>query len=150
MAIIAVIAIIGLAALLLAGGTVGSSLSSSLGGILSGNLSASDIAGYAQNAGFDGDDLTTAVAVALAESSGNPGAVGDLQLTPGGSIGLWQINLKAHPEYANVDLTDPQTNANAAYAIYLAANSSFSPWSTYKNNAYQAYLVTATNATQAA
>jgi hypothetical protein len=111
------------------------------GGILSGgNLSSSDISGYASNAGFSGADLNTAVAIALAESSGNPAAVGDLAITPGGSIGLWQINLKAHPEYTAQQLTDPQSNANAAYAIYQAAGNSFSPWSTFNGGAYAQYL----------
>ena len=132
MALIAVFIVIGAAVLLLGGGS-----------FLMGNLSATDIAGYAANAGFANSDLDVAVAVALAESSGNPGAVGDLNLTPGGSVGLWQINLKAHPEFAGQDLTDPQTNANAAYSVYQAAGSSFSPWSTYKSGAYSNYLLTA-------
>jgi hypothetical protein len=110
-------------------------------------LQASDIATYAQNAGFAGNDLPVAIAIALAESSGNPFAIGDLQL--GVSVGLWQINLKAHPEYSGVNLMDPQTNANAAYAIYRAAGMTFSPWSTFKSGAYQANLQTATNAVNA-
>lgn len=122
MALVAIFVVVGVAVVMLAGGNFGM-----------GNLSASDIAGYAQNAGFSGSDLTMAVAVALAESSGNPGVVGDLSITPGGSVGLWQINLKYHPEFAGQDLTDPQINANAAYSIYRAAGNSFSPWSTYKN-----------------
>jgi hypothetical protein len=108
-----------------------------------GNLSASQIAVVAANAGFSGDDLVTAVAVALAESSGNPKANGDLSITPGGSVGLWQVNLRWHPEFKDVDLTDPQTNANAAYSIYEAADYSFSPWSTFTTGAYQAKLQTA-------
>src|SRR5216684_2897645 len=105
-----------------------------------GKMNASDIATYARQAGFSGNDLATAVAIALAESSGNPTVVGDLNLTPGGSVGLWQINLKAHPDLAAGDLTDPQTNANAAYAVYQAAGNSFHPWTTYKTGAYTAYL----------
>lgn len=120
---ILVVAIIGIAVVLLGGGAI-------LG---MGNLTADQIAGYAQNAGFSGSDLTMAVAVALAESSGNPGARGDLSITAGGSVGLWQINLRWHPEFTGQDLTDPQTNANAAYSIYRAAGNSFSPWSTYGN-----------------
>lgn len=116
-----IVTIVGVAAILfMAGGSMS-------------KLSATDIAGYAGNAGFVGSDLVMAVAVALAESSGNPGAVGDLAITPGGSVGLWQINIKYHPEFTGQNLTDPQTNANAAYSVYLAAGSSFSPWSTYKN-----------------
>ena len=55
------------------------------------------------------------MAVALAESSGNPAAVGDMNIpnvaAAGGSVGLWQINKAAHPEFAGQDLTDPQINA---------------------------------------
>jgi len=38
------------------------------------NLGAADILNYASAAGFAGGDLATAVAIALAESSGNPNA----------------------------------------------------------------------------
>ena len=110
-----------------------------------GKLSFSDLSTYASNAGFSGDDLNTACAIALAESSGRPAAVGDLDITPGGSIGLWQINLKAHPEYTANELTDPQTNANAAFAVYQSAGNSFSPWSTYNSGAYQAFLPASTD-----
>ena len=97
-----------------------------------GTILPTTIAGYAQNAGFSGEDLLIAVAIAYAESSGDPQAVGD----NGDSIGLWQINLPNHPEYQGQDLTNPQVNANAAYAIYSAAGNSFSPWSTFKSGAY--------------
>jgi hypothetical protein len=112
-----------------------------------GKIAPSDLATYAANAGFSGDDLNVAVAVALAESSGNPNAVGDLAITPGGSVGLWQVNLKFHPEYTEAELKDPQTNANAAYAIYQNAGNSFTPWSTYKSGAYLAYLPPSDQAT---
>ena len=109
------------------------------------------IAVYARNAGFQGVDLITAVAIALAESSGNPDAQGDYTLdgkivSPGTqgavptSFGLWQIHLTVHPEFNGQNLFDPQTNANAAYSIYRAAGNSFHPWSTYINGAYTAHL----------
>jgi hypothetical protein len=104
-----------------------------------GKLTGQEIMQLAADAGFDGADLSTAVAVALAESSGNPNALGDLNITPGGSVGLWQVNLKYHPEYTETELLDPQTNANAAFAIYQAAGNSFTPWSTFKSGAYLAY-----------
>lgn len=105
-----------------------------------GRLSPIAIAQLAANAGFTGNDLVTAVAIALAESGGNPGVVGDLNITPGGSVGLWQINLRWHPEYTAAMLTDPQTNANAAFAVYRAAGNSFQPWSTFKNGAFTAHM----------
>lgn len=101
-----------------------------------GKMNASDISGYAQQAGFTGDDLTVAVAIALAESSGNPNAVGD----NGQSIGLWQIYTTAHPEFNGWNLKDPAVNAQAAFSVYQAAGNSFMPWSTFKSGAYAQYL----------
>lgn len=103
-------------------------------------LSSSQIAQYAANAGFTGSALQTAVAIALAESSGNPSVVGDTNITPGGSVGLFQINLAAHPEYSAAELMDPQANADAAYAIYEDAGGQFTPWTTYNTGAYATSL----------
>jgi hypothetical protein len=105
-----------------------------------GSLTQDQIRQLAQQAGFQGSDISTAAAIAEAESSGNPSAVGDLNLTPGGSVGLWQINLQAHPQYTAAQLMDPLANAQAAYAIYKAAGYSFAPWSTYRDGAYAQYL----------
>lgn len=104
-------------------------------------MTISDIATVAENAGFQGEDLITAVAVALAESSGNPDALGDIGIGQG-SFGLWQINSKYHPEFGPdfTTLYDPQTNANAAYQVYTAAGNSFSPWSTFKNGSYEQFM----------
>jgi Lysozyme like domain len=115
------------------------------------NLSPAQIAQYAANAGFAGDDLVTAVAIALAESNGgNPNAYNsEPQDVPGnygrasagdglGSYGLWQIYLAAHPEFAGANLLDPQTNANAAYSIYAIAGG-FRPWSTFTSGVYGMY-----------
>jgi len=121
--------------------TQGTGILSNLSG---GNLGASDIAIYAANAGFSGADLITAIAVALAESSGNPNAYNPEKAAGApvnkGSYGLWQIYLNAHPEYANVNLYDPQTNANAAYAIYSARGGNFGAWSTFVSGAYLSYV----------
>ncbi len=99
-------------------------------------VSVQQLTQYAQNAGFTGDALTTAVAVALAESGGNPEAYNPETVAGAplgqGSYGLWQVYLKAHPEFSAVDLYDPQANANAAFAVYTAAGNSFSPWTTFK------------------
>jgi Lysozyme like domain len=147
MAIFLVVAVIGVAyfALTASGGGLFSSGSSDSADGGSGAdtmpgtpLTQDQISNYAAEAGFVDPDLDTAVAVAMAESSGDPSAVGDLNV--GGSYGLWQINLKYHPEYTADELSDPQTNANAAYAIYAAAGNTFQPWSTFNSGAYQAYL----------
>lgn len=101
-----------------------------------------EILKYAQDAGF-GNDAPTAAAIALAESGGdttayNPETQAD---TPEGmgSYGLWQIYLKAHPEYTCMDLFDAAQNAQSAFAVYSAAGG-FHPWSTFKSGAYQNYL----------
>ena len=110
-------------------------------------LSAQEIGVYAVNAGFEGDGLITAVAIALAESGGETGAYNpELQAgTPvgQGSYGLWQIYLKAHPEFSSWDLYDPQSNANAAFKV-SRNGSTFEPWSTYNSDAYLKYMDRAT------
>src|SRR5437016_3461076 len=104
-------------------------------------ISDQQIARYAYDAGFRGDTLNTAVAVALAESHGRTGAIGDTTLqnaTWGPSVGLWQIrSLNAgHGTAAERSLrdaqanTDPATNARHAYAI-SGHGRNFHPWSTY-------------------
>ena len=125
-------------------------IATTLGGLFGVNLSPSQIAQYAANAGFTDNDLATAVAIALAESvpPGNPRSHGDTNLGSGtGSFGLWQIYSDAHPEYGPdfTKLYDPQTNANAAFAIYTQAGG-FTPWTTYKSGKYEAYLPQASDA----
>jgi Lysozyme like domain len=99
------------------------------------SMDASQIAPYAIQAGFSGNDLAVAIAVALAESGGNPRAYNPETAAGApdgkGSYGLWQIYLNAHPEFTGDDLYDPQTNANDAYEVYVKAGNSFGPWSTF-------------------
>lgn len=126
-------------------------------------LTAAQIAQYASNAGFTGDDLATATAIAIAESGGDPTIQGDWTLdgkivpkgTPGAvatSIGLWQIHFTVHPEYDPQSLLDPQYNASAAFDLFTARGN-FNDWSTYgnlpgHNNAYAKYLDQATQASE--
>jgi Lysozyme like domain len=101
-------------------------------------LTRTQVAQYAYNAGFRGTALNTAVAVAMAESSGNTSAYNPESAAgtrPGsGSRGLWQIYGQAHPEYNNASMFDPQQNANAAFKVYSQAGNHFTPWSTYNQN----------------
>lgn len=129
-------------------------------------LPAEQIAQVAQNAGFAGDDLITAVAVALAESGGDPNAKGDkvtgMKATtalPAGtptSYGLWQVHWTVHPEVLNgADpsiLFDPQKNAQAALIVFQEQG--WNAWSTFgnlpgHNNAYAAHLDEAEQAVNA-
>lgn len=91
-------------------------------------LSPEQIAAYAYNAGFRGDALVTAVAVAMAESGGFTGAH-----NPSGedSRGLWQINVapKVRPNKWG-DLYDPAVNAKAAFEV-SGGGANFRPWTTF-------------------
>jgi hypothetical protein len=106
-------------------------------------LSYAQLVAFAQSAGFSATDAQTAAAIALAESGGNSSAIGDESLAPsdGPSYGLWQINVgsKANPQYAGQNLTDPQTNANIAFALWQSAGG-FTPWSTYTSGKYVKFL----------
>lgn len=108
------------------------------------SLSTVEIVTHARNAGFDGSDLIVAVAIALAESGGNPRAYNP-EIAAGtpqgmGSYGLWQIYRKVHPEFTTWNLYDPATNARAAFAVYKAAHNTFKPWSTFIYDKYTAHL----------
>jgi hypothetical protein len=104
-------------------------------------LSDRDIAAVAAQAGWRGNDLYTAIAVALAESGGddhnhNP-------IPPDDSYGLWQINMlgsmgpSRRAQFnlkSNDDLYDPKTNARVAKAIQ--GSSGWSAWTTYTSKKY--------------
>jgi hypothetical protein len=97
-------------------------------------LTANQIAGYARAAGFAGDDLATAVAVALAESSGDTHA----RAPSGCCHGLWQIHARAHNE-AITDLWDPAYNARVAHRIWTRAGG-WGPWEAYTRGLHTRYL----------
>lgn len=105
------------------------------------------IAKLAAIAGFTGDALRTAVAVALAESGGRPCAIGDEHLmdkTWGPSVGLWQVRtLKKESGLGtvrdiNVLKDNPSAQAGAAYAI-SSGGRNWQPWTTYKTGAYRSF-----------
>jgi hypothetical protein len=104
------------------------------------------IARHAHDAGFRGQDLTIAVAVALAESGGDPRAHN--ATPPDNSYGLWQINMLGalgparRREFgleSNRELFDPAENARAANRI-SGDGRSWTPWTTYTSGAYQRHL----------
>lgn len=102
-------------------------------------LTKDQIASYAYAAGFRGEALRMATAIALAESGGNPTAynpeIGAGTKPGSGSRGLWQIYGQAHPEYNSAIAFDPLANAKAAFAVFQQAGGKFTPWSTYNNKA---------------
>ncbi|WP_329060180.1 transglycosylase SLT domain-containing protein [Amycolatopsis sp. NBC_01480] len=117
-------------------------------------LSAEEIAQHAYRAGFRGNALTTAVAVALAESGGNDHAHN--ATPPDNSYGLWQVNMlgslgparrQEFHLHSNDQLFNPDQNAKAAWDI-SGHGKSFQPWSTYTNGAYKSHLAAARKAAE--
>jgi hypothetical protein len=114
----------------------------------SGNLSIKDIAMLARKVGFSGDNLVKAVAIAWAESKGQPAAHNTNASTGDNSYGLWQINMIEHLNPANrrrnfginsnEELFKPETNAKAAYV--MSGGHNFTPWTTYKEGTYLQYV----------
>ncbi|OYV63923.1 MAG: hypothetical protein B7X07_07580, partial [Actinobacteria bacterium 21-64-8] len=109
------------------------------------NLTPSEIAQYAYQAGFRGVQLVTAVAVALAESGGNPLATNTAGNSAGTDRGLFQINSYYQPQVTSTCAFDPACNARAAYAI-SSNGTNFTPWSSYNSGAYAGFLTVANGA----
>lgn len=103
-------------------------------------LSPAQINVYAMKTGLNVTQANIATAIALAESGGqtdaiNPGTAAIKEY----SVGLWQINILAHPQYNATLLRDPVQNANAMFAI-SNGGTSWTAWSTYTNGKYRQYL----------
>jgi hypothetical protein len=74
-------------------------------------------------------------AIGMAESSGNPGAhntVGE------DSVGLWQINRRAHPGYTVLQLKDPVFNAQVAWQVFQSEG--IRAWGAFTNGSYRKFL----------
>lgn len=106
-------------------------------------LSITEALQLARAAGFPGDQAVTAVAVAMAESNLNPRAKNDNAGTGDYSIGLWQINMRAHKTRFGTEeqLKNPAVNARAAHTIWRERNGgSWAPWGAYTNGSYRDHL----------
>lgn len=76
-----------------------------------------------------------AAAVSMAENTeGDPNVISGTN-----DVGLWQINMDAHPQYGLTWLQNPLNNARAAVEI-SNNGSNWNPWTVYKSNAYAKYL----------
>lgn len=101
-----------------------------------------------KQAGFSGKGLSTAYAIAMAESGGKSTAHNPNVRTGDNSYGLFQINMlgsmgperrKAFGLKSNEQLFDALTNAKIAYKM-SKGGTNWQPWSTYKTGAYKKYL----------
>jgi hypothetical protein len=100
------------------------------------------LAGLALNAGVPSSNLQVASAIAMAESGGdsnlvNPGRSGD----PEYSVGLWQVNIRAHPQYTEAQMKNPQLNAAAMFKISNGGTNWY-PWGSYTNGSYKSFMTT--------
>jgi hypothetical protein len=98
-----------------------------------GHLSLADLRSLAASVGFPDPEL--AAAVAMAESGGNPFAVGDA----GTSFGLWQVHTPSHPEFDSSQLLVASYNAHAALLI-SKSGTDWSPWTTFRTGAYKQFM----------
>ncbi|MCF8564379.1 transglycosylase SLT domain-containing protein [Alicyclobacillus tolerans] len=96
-------------------------------------LPANQVAHYAYDAGFRGNSLVTAVAVADAESTFDTSAIGPGDMC----IGLWQVN-KVHDEANPSALFEPSYSARMAYSI-SNQGTNWSAWTAYTNGSYKRY-----------
>ena len=107
-----------------------------------------DVAQYAHEAGFRGEDH--AIVVALSEPESNRESRAHNGADPhSGSFGLLQIN-GVHLSGGGVcegwmvdDLYDPVLNLVAAFRVYEANGRSFQPWGAYTSGLHVRWLPTA-------
>lgn len=80
-----------------------------------------------------GEDAILATALSIAENgAGDPAAMSPANWNGTRDLGLWQINSIHWPKYGGpVALTDPLTNARAAFGI-AGPNRNWCAWSTYE------------------
>jgi len=114
-------------------------------------LTATQIYNLAQEAGFKGQDAVNAVAIAMAESSGNTTVVNSI-----GAMGLMQIYDGHYPSASRIaEMSDPLANMRAAYAKFAASQQTacggWWPWASYnegpchnadpnRNNTWRSFL----------
>lgn len=82
-------------------------------------------------------DVNVAAAVAMAESSGVVDAIGDRD--KGDSIGLWQINVPAHPEFTRELLFNANYNARAAFVI-SKGGTDWHAWTRFRDGTYLRFM----------
>jgi hypothetical protein len=104
------------------------------------------IADAAAKAGFRDEHLTTAVAVALAESGGNTTVINAREPDGSKSFGLWQINNVHGTLLTSGDWREPRSNAGMAFIVWQRAGRKWTPWGAYNNQSYRLYLVRAESA----
>jgi len=106
-------------------------------------LSMKQVADKWKGVGGSTSKCSVAVAVAWAESRGNPRARG--QNSDSYDRGLWQINSKWHPDVSDSCAYDAKCNAAQAKRISSNGNN-WQPWATYKYGRHKQFLSAAQKA----
>ncbi len=104
-----------------------------------GRLSDVQIAQIAARAGFSGEDLVTAVSVALAESGGDPTLTySNTDKHKSQDLGLFQINNYWNRDWLNGSFGDPyDPYASARIAKSIVEQIGWKDWVTYKSGRYK-------------
>lgn len=89
-------------------------------------------------AGWPPETISLGIAIAMAESGGDPTIKGGPNSNGTYDYGLFQINEIHNPMAEN--WADPVVNARMALKIYRDAGNKWIPWSTYKNRAHQKFV----------
>ncbi len=92
-----------------------------------------------RQAGFTAEQAKTMTAIARAESGCNPQATNNNPPVEY-SIGVFQLNLLAHPEISETDARDVYRAAQWAYAL-SGGGTNYRPWSAYTNGKYRSYVL---------
>ena len=115
-----------------------------------GKYSQTEMAGFAEQAGFSPEQAQIMGAIGMGESGGNAGVDTvqsglDPNRTNEFSVGIFQINAQAHGDklaklgYTVDDLRDPVKNAQVAKMVYDEVGG-FTPWSVYTKGIYTDFL----------
>lgn len=111
-------------------------------------LSRDQLVSILKEAGFSGENLRVAYAVARAESSGRPRAHNNNRVSGDLSYGIFQINMidklgparrKRYSLSSNDDLYQPELNARIAYEMSDGGRD-WTPWGAFTNLSYRKHL----------
>ena len=102
-------------------------------------LSRAQIADAMRKAGWPESAIPIGVAVAMAESGGNPRAVNRANSNGSSDHGLFQINSIHGSLLKTGDPYNPVDNARMALKVYKDAGNSWRPWSVFKSGSYRKF-----------
>lgn len=103
-------------------------------------LSAEQIAASMRKAGFPESAIPTGVAVAMAESGGDPTQINTANRNGSRDYGLFQINTVHGSLLQQGDWRNPDDNAKMAYKVWVDAGRKWTPWAVYNSGSYTKFL----------